>query len=301
MSQLVALCGWASSVEVARSAIMSAATENGGGASLSRVVHSVCRKGDGDFNEDVVGVAHSCAWVIDGATDVFNSHLLCKENEVGWYVGQLNAALKRYANDTTPLVDVLRSAVDDVARDIVQSVGKPNAPEYQLPTFAVALVRISETTLEYCLLGDCSVYALNERGSTLVRDRRIKPFSAENRQHLKELPPSDAEGRRSLFQATRARANAPDGYPIGSVWGSGVDRSLSGSVALEEGSRVLICSDGIMDYLDVTPGATEAIAYADDLSVELVEIDRFYHSDERFRLDPRPKRIDDQSILVLEA
>ena len=56
-----------------------------------------------------------------------------------------------------------------------------------------------------------------------------------------------------------------------------------------------------MDYLDVTPGATEAIAYADDLSAELVEIDRFYHSDERFRLDPRPKRVDDQSILVLEA
>ncbi len=88
-------------------------------------------------------------------------------------------------------------------------------------------------------------------------------------------------------------------------------RDVCGAIVVaplaEQTERLVVDADPVAwrtdlaDYLDVTPGATEAIAYADDLSAELVEIDRFYHSDERFRLDPRPKRVDDQSILVLEA
>ena len=58
-----------------------------------KVLLSFSQKGDGAVNEDVCGFTEDSAWVIDGATDVFNINALGKENEVNWYVNELNKLL----------------------------------------------------------------------------------------------------------------------------------------------------------------------------------------------------------------
>ena len=265
------------------------------------IVNSICRKGSAKFNEDVIGNSGNCVWVIDGATDVFNRHVIFNDDsEVEWYVSQLNDALETKANDDEPLVDILRNTVLDVAASIVPVNGIEDIPEYLLPTFAIAIVRMSHSILEYCVLGDCSIHVVGVSRFETIRDRRIEPFTRENRKRLSALPKNDLSGRMSVLRNTRTYANAIDGYPIGSVYGTGINQALTGEIELKDDERVLICSDGIDGYLANVPSAVRDISFAEDFNNEMEKLSRFLHCGDTLKRNPYPKRIDDQSIIVLE-
>ena len=58
-------------------------------------IYSFCKKGDNLKNEDVFGYCDNYAWVIDGATDVFERKILGIEHDVAWYVNKLTDELKK--------------------------------------------------------------------------------------------------------------------------------------------------------------------------------------------------------------
>ena len=266
-----------------------------------RIVNSICRKGSAEFNEDNIGNSDNCAWVIDGATDVFDRHaILHDDNEVEWYVTRLNDALTAKANESEPLADILRNAVLDIATSIISVSGIDDVPEYMLPTFAIAIVRVSHNILEYCVLGDCSIHVVGVSRFETIRDRRIEPFTKENRKRLSALPKNDLSGRMSVLRNTRTYANAIDGYPIGSVYGTGINQALTGEIELKDDERVLICSDGIDGYLANVPSAVRDISFAEDFNNEMEKLSRFLHDGDTLKRNSYPKRIDDQSIIVLE-
>ena len=76
-----------------------------------KIIFNYCKKGDGKINEDVVGSIGNCFWVIDGSTDVFLKHHLQKENEVHWYVQELDKYLKTKYLENRSLEFNLKNAV----------------------------------------------------------------------------------------------------------------------------------------------------------------------------------------------
>ena len=267
-----------------------------------KVIFKMCRKGTVIVNEDVCGHAGEYAWVIDGATDVFDVHAMGIEHEVAWYVRRLSGCIRKACQQGGSTADVLRRAGKSVFE------GKPvwslkNYPEYQLPTYAICLVRHSREQLDYLILGDCCLGVPSGGRLQLLTDTRITAFSMRNRDLLKAyieqngIMPED----KVLFQSTRLKANAPDGYPIGSVFGSGISMALTGCVPVPEEHRFLMFSDGLLDYVRYDPESLARFMNQGQIREEITKMYAFLKDNTRFKSSPRPKKVDDCTMMLLEV
>ncbi len=266
------------------------------------VIFQMCRKGSVIINEDVCGHAGAYAWVIDGATDVFETHSLGVEHEVTWYVQRLSACIQAACRRGGTPEEVLSRAVKAVSEDErIRSLR--DIPEYKLPTYAVCLTRLCPERLSYLILGDCCLCVPDGGTLRLLTDTRITAFSTRNRELLKAYiedngaMPKD----KGLYQNTRSRANAPDGYPIGSVYGSGIPVALKGEVPVSEGSRFLMFSDGLLDYVRYDPDSLTRFLDPDLIREEIGKMYAFLNDSAQFMTRPRPKKVDDCTIMLLEV
>ena len=255
-------------------------------------------------NEDTAGHLGSCAWVIDGATDVFSDRKSGNAISVSRYVKLLQTFIEHHCREERSLEEILRSAVKELYQQLLQedeSIAK--APEYQLPTFAVAMIRILNHSMEYYVLGDCVISYLAGGKISWIRDERISAFSKYNREQMKKnsLDPRNNSSAREIYRNTRRKANAPDGYYIGSMRGSGLQMGLSGSLPLDPGDRVILFSDGFLDYLNDNPEKIRCFFAADSLRREISLVKEYLENDQIYLKELRPKQIDDRSILLLEA
>lgn len=266
-----------------------------------------CEKGDGEVNEDVCGMCGSFAWVIDGATDVFHQKALFQKHEVSKYVNALNERILQYAHlyQPTELRELLNDAIQSLYADLNQRGKLTNIQEYKLPMFTIAIVSVFENTLRYAILGDCFISYLTEHNHRveMITDTRITKFSKHNREKLKAYyTNSDSTiDMQEVYQNTRKNANAPNGYPIGSVRGSGLMDALTGTILLPDHARFLICSDGLLDYFQNNADGNLQFFELETIHAEIKKMKQFLSDDRRFRLAPRPKKKDDCTIMLMEA
>lgn len=265
----------------------------------------VCAKGDGLVNEDACGHSGQFAWVIDGATDVFNKNSIYDETEVSTYVAYLNRSLGELANQYQPsqLDQLVKDAVESVYNDLNINDKACQTPEYMLPTFAIALVAADAETLYYFILGDCFVCYPSEKGFKLITDNRISSFSKHNREILKSYYEKHHQMPSSLaiYQETRCKANAPDGYPIGSVRGGGLSHALTGTFHLSVGKPFIICSDGFLDYFR-SNGAKKANFFSmNTIYSEIASMYSYLSDEKQFFTELRPKKLDDHTLMLLEV
>lgn len=265
----------------------------------------LCEKGDGQVNEDVCGMCSSFAWVIDGATDVFFRKALFPCNEVNRYVNALNERIKQYAPSYQPeqLQELLSDAIASLYVELNSGGQLTNIAEYEMPTFTVAMVSVSADVLRYLVIGDCFISYLSDCGIQMITDTRITRFSQYNRNMLKahytiSNSPVDMQ---KVYQATRKNANQPDGYPIGSVRGSGIIHAVTGKIQLQPHERFLICSDGFLDYYRDNSADNLRFFNPDTIQLEILKMKQFLEDDFQFRLAPRPKKKDDCTIMLLEV
>lgn len=263
-----------------------------------------CKKGEGLVNEDFCGYSGHFAWVIDGATDVFQRNCLFEANEVCRYVSFLNSTLHMLAGKYKPdqLVPFVSDAVSTVFRELDIEKKAKEIPEYMLPTYSMAVVAAEGEKLFYFILGDCFISFQTRSGIRLLIDERIDKFSKHNRALLKEYYAKNKQMPESLliYQETRAKANAPDGYPIGSVQGSGISNAVIGTVRLTDGQKFLICSDGFLDYFRLDDANIERFFSLNSVDNEISAMKAFLTDEKRYYAEIRPKRIDDCTLMLLE-
>lgn len=244
-------------------------------------------KGTSEENEDAVGYQDNYYWVIDGATALFENPIY-PPFTVADIANDLNDTLPESIDDNKSLTEILHDAIQTVARyRLYTSENTTSREQYaKLPTFAIMLIRVVGDTLEYLSLGDCY---LSVNGKTFT-DKRIEPFVAKNRALIQQLINENGsittEQRTHIFQETRLKANAPDGYPIGSLDPHSAYGAKTGTISLHNmNATIVLYSDGFVScYNPEEPieSSLKSLAYSnctdkiygkrDDASVLVVEV-----------------------------
>lgn len=175
--------------------------------------HSI--EGTNHDNEDIFGVYKNYVWVMDGATDLFDT-----PNQHGFSISQvmqtLNQVLPNKCKDYRGLKDILASAISQV-RDtyLTSDLGYAYS---ELPTFAFMFGRFVGDLFEYIYLGDCYLICSQV---DIITDSSFAPFVQANREEiarLKALQVPNLEFEiKGVYKRTRHLANTPQGYRIGSL------------------------------------------------------------------------------------
>ena len=266
------------------------------------VIYRYCEKGDGICNEDVVGYNAQYAWVIDGATDVFHKGRLPFENEVNWYVNSLNYELDQFCKMDLSPKNIIHQAIISLYQKLLIICPEINMfPEYELPTFAIAMIRESNGEVDYYLLGDCVLAWRENEKVHVLQNEDINRFSLYNRQQmkLKGLDPRTDMAAQEVYQNTRKRINTADGYYIGSVRGNGVLNGLEGTLKLHAKDRIALFSDGFQDYLNQKPQNLNLFFDLNTLCIEIEKMNEYLSDENKYHCSLRPKQIDDRSILLI--
>jgi hypothetical protein len=150
-------------------------------------------------NEDFVGAVPGSVVLVDGA-GIRGVEELCHHG-IAWYATTLGTTLlARLAQGTDRLDDVLASAIDDVTdrHRATCQVGDPSSP-----SATVAIVRVTQSDVDYLLLGDSVIVLQDAQGRAEVVEDRREPDLARP---LRDLPRDEA------IAAFRAKRNRPGGF-----------------------------------------------------------------------------------------
>lgn len=206
-------------------------------------------KGSKTENEDVAGSHENYFWVIDGATDVFDSYKKLGIT-VSDYVKQLSEILSISCNNKKTLREIMRESVEFVSKRYIDNFDFSSEYFAKLPTYAFAICRELNNKIEYLIMGDCFII-YNE---TIITDQRISNFSNKNRLEITgKLTQSDKiseDQRMSVFRETRLLANAKHGYPIGTMNPNSINNAICGEIPIVKDEEISIMTDGYFKFYD---------------------------------------------------
>ena len=227
------------------------------------LAHSI--EGTNHDNEDIFGVYKNYVWVMDGATDLFDT-----PTKYGFSVSQvmqtLNQVLPKECKDYRGLKDILASAISQV-----QAAYLPSDFDYdysELPTFAFMFGRLVGGIFEYIYLGDCYLICSQV---DIITDSSFSPFVQANREeiaHLKTLSDIDLEFEvKEVYKRTRKLANKPSGYSIGSLNPESAYLSHQGYFPYS-GQELVLMTDGFYNMFSVFGSVSETLSELQNLHLD---------------------------------
>lgn len=231
--------------------------------------HSI--EGTNHYNEDIYKVYKNYVWVMDGATDLFDT-----PSKYGFSVSQvmqtLNKALLKECKDYRGLKDILASAISQVRNTYLTSDLEYEYSE--LPIFAFIFGRFVGDLFEYIYLGDC--YLICDQVD-IVTDSSFAPFVQANREEISQLktlqvPNLDFEVK-EVYKRTRHLANKPNGYPIGSLDPDCAYLSNQGYFPYN-GQELMFMTDGFYNIYSKFGSVSQTLSEIQNLHLEgLVKLD----------------------------
>ncbi len=244
-------------------------------------IRNICSiQGTAMENEDALGNIENYFWIIDGATDLYDS-----KKSIGYSVSEithlLSEKLKVYCNEKESLKTIFQNAIKEV-RDIIGLNDSNHEEYYKLPTFAFIIARLSQRKLEYLILGDCVMLVNDEQLTDHRVDRLFDLGKNEIENSKKGL---NVLNKKEILQKIRGLANTEKGYWIGSLDDSSIEHALYGNLEVT-GDKIVLMSDGFYDY------------YSQNITKSFEEL--IVMRKESTELDPIYGKKDDASILVVE-
>ncbi len=217
-------------------------------------------------NQDRWGHTDDAIWVIDGATNLDKIAVSPGGDDGEWLAATLNEFLlnvdwTQYAST----VDALQEASIQMRKQYAEWLeDAPVRPSTQ-PSATLALVRELDTaTLEYTVLGDCSMTVLDHADNNMAYIT-TSDLSALDNLALGELAGLMANGltfaeARAGIQDTlvrnRNKMNAPGGYWVFSLDPLAIEHSKQGTIPVSGRMELMLASDGFSRLWDVF-GITE--------------------------------------------
>lgn len=277
-----------------------------------RVLSQASEQGSAAYNEDIAGVAGSCAWIVDGSAFFNGAARTAGESEGAWFVRRIDAALRASPPEDGPFSVWAERLEQQLQHDYAAlGQGHPEREPGEGPSAVFGVVRLrregGRCRIEGAVIGDVSI--LIRDGDRLERwtDPSSGPFEALT------IAAATADGHRpgeviaaaALAQVLRNRRslNRPGGYWAanpGLSWTAGL-RLFSTEVSSE--ATVLLASDGFMRLVDVIAhhdeaGLMDAVARAGAAGAiaELRQLEGADPEAERYR---RVKIHDDATALVV--
>lgn len=222
-------------------------------------------EGTNHDNEDIYKVYKNYVWVMDGATDLFDT-----PSKYGFSVSQvmqtLNQVLPNECKDYRGLKDILASAISQVQATYLSSDLTYDYSE--LPTFAFMFGRFVGDLFEYIYLGDCYLICSQV---DIITDSSFASFVQANREeiaHLKTLRDIDLEFEvKEVYKRTRHLANKPQGYRIGSLDPECAYLSHQGYFPYK-GQELMFMSDGFYNMFSVFGSVSRTLSELRNLHLD---------------------------------
>lgn len=266
-------------------------------------------------SEDVVGSSRRAAWVLDGTSGRDGTQYSDPdeyESDGVWYARTFSEHLEFYADDESRR---LREIVQDGIRSVSENYfdlrddadSRDDLDMIEPPAASLCLVRWRMDSLEYYVLGDCSIVVetLDDREDIYLTDVGQRPFDEQ----LKNIMyiDGDSSNLRDVFikQQYRKR-NTKVAYYVASLTPDAAYNGVQGRIPLDNVASLLLFSDGVEHLVD-TYNAYDTWAHVRetirDQSLDAV-IDDLRHYEYDVDPDceqyPRIKQADDASVVFLD-
>ncbi|WP_152040247.1 protein phosphatase 2C domain-containing protein [Salinigranum salinum] len=265
-------------------------------------------------NEDLVWTGDNAAIVLDGATGLGDRQVSDAESDAQWYVNALCEALRDRIESDEELSAVAASAVERVADEYAELSGPAAAEKHEVPSGAGAVCRWDDGSLEYLVLGDCSVVVDRDDGVDPVLGEGPRELDARVVDEMVAIREradgyvsySDLrEHVKSLLVEHRKQMNEPGGYWTFGFDPEAVDHAETGYVPRDELEFVLSFTDGfepIYDPYDVFAEWTDLVSYVRSNGIEraIRVLRAFEEADPECERYPRLKPSDDVGVATVD-
>ena len=267
-------------------------------------------------NEDIAAIHNNSAWVLDGATGLYNRNLVHKDSDAKWFVDEWNEyLLKNIDNQDKSLKEIIKNGISITKNKYYNLVDENHIEPLAFPSSGIALIRWCDNKLEYLVLGDCTfIYKDNKGLVKSFKDYKLEQLDGEVINHINKLINGEnislLEARQKsmdMLIKNRLLRNTSEGYWILGFNESAADNCITGTIDLfeEHEYEILLTTDGFYALIDKYKYTNETDIFRllkdntlDDLYRKIREIE---YSDESGLKYPRLKKSDDASEVYLRV
>jgi hypothetical protein len=267
-------------------------------------------------NEDIATIHNNSAWVMDGATGLYNKNLVDKDSDAKWFVDEWNEYLfGNIENWNKSLKEIIKKGISIIKNKYYNLVDENTIEPLAFPSSGIALVRWYDNKLEYLVLGDCTFMYKDKQGLVKsFKDYKLEQLDGEVISHINKLINGEnislLEARQKsmdMLIKNRLLKNTSEGYWILGFNESAADNCITGTIDLFEENEyeILLTTDGFYALIDKYKYTNESDIYKllkdntlDDLYQKIREIEC---SDESGIKYPRLKKSDDASAVYLRV
>jgi hypothetical protein len=264
-------------------------------------------------NQDAWGHTDDAVWVIDGATNLDKLAVSPCGDDGEWIASALNDFLLEVNwSEYESIADVMREAIATLGRQYMTWLELATDKPTTRPSAAIAIVRrLGDSTLEYFVLGDCSVTILDPIAKTeqYFTNEDIMNLDAVAISELAGLMQSGlsfAEARQGISETltkNRNLMNTPGGYWIVSLDPEALEHATQGTIENVRRLEIMLASDGFSRFWDLFGMGEQgwesyAAAKTDGLHHTLDRLRKTERADADISQYPRFKVSDDASVAI---
>lgn len=207
----------------------------------------------GKVNLDLCAYKRNYFWVIDGATALVPLDEEDPTYEVNTLVHNLDRAIRETMDDSLSLSDIMRESSGIVQKE---SGDMGSREPWQVPSCAVALVRILEDNLEYFVLGDVVVAVCSPQVEVVTDTAllRLDKIAIAEKMRLQSTGMTSREARAAItpiLRKHRSMMNRPDGYWIFNGDPEAIKHARTGVITLGRSGQFLLATDGFSRLVDL--------------------------------------------------
>jgi len=214
-----------------------------------KILSSKSIKGIGHFNNDICDKNGNFAYVIDGATAVFNDNLFFKTSDLFEYMQLLKKNINNYGYITTNIEKGIQKSNQELRN-------YKKYKEYRLPTFTISAIKEYQKYYELYLLCDCLISILYKDGRIeTIQDHRFDKTEKKCEEEYKKInsrkisKKEKSNLRKKVLRKCRKYANVAGGYPVGSTNPKRLKRGITKKIEKANIKKILICTDGLYNTI----------------------------------------------------
>lgn len=257
-------------------------------------------------NDDALGFAGNCAWVIDGATDLDDAPLSGAASDASWVAHGANSYFHAHAGGGD-LRSLIEGASVEAHAAFVRRAGEAPSERWKWPVASLLLCTEQDDQLAGVHLGDCRLIALGADGALLEGGAAAEHAQSEARlaasQTDADRPLLDRTQTIAMLRAMRAGLNMDGGAWTFSLNPACAQHAAMWTLKPRRPAHILLASDGFTALCDRygaydSAGLVRAAAAKglQELGRELRAIEL---ADAGGALHPRFKPSDDATALLM--
>ncbi|MDX2275995.1 MAG: protein phosphatase 2C domain-containing protein [Hyphomonadaceae bacterium] len=256
-------------------------------------------------NDDALGFARGCAWVIDGATDLDDAPLSGAQSDASW-LAHFTSAYLHGAASNKDLRKLIEAASVSAREEFLRLAGPPTQ-RWKWPIASIVICAERDDQLIGLHLGDCRLLALGADGA--LHEGGVEASHAKDEEQLArsqtdaQKPLIDRAATIAMLRQLRAAQNQE-----GASWTFSLDPKCAQhakmwALKLHRPAHILIASDGfsaLADRYGAYDGAGLVQAALDKGLQELGrELRAIESADANGAKHPRFKASDDATALLM--